>query len=419
MAVNAEDGVHRASVCSTDSFNHLRSVKALIMRSPNIGQSPGTWAQNAMGLLAIPMKLDPNAQRHNQTNGLASSEPLSSHHPCLVIRPSRPMMLLGSSKSHKHGSGHGSRRDTAKHSKAAKAKSPGATSQGAQGSFLFIVNELQVDPDSYPEVDQWLNPVPPERADAYVGEVVGTVFRYQNGIVSPAHGYRWYRDPTRADQTGIYRFNQQTGRFDGRPAHYRTQTIFACSALLPMIVTDGDPSLGNTFLRRLCNCDARYDREGYSPWFPLHFAGGDQGGGISYVCSGATGDPWVAGKDASWIPALVPSAYRNTAPSAPRSRGLSGHLPIILALMAFHGRRDRASEVFLNRSWHMNRWSGSSRASAYLPKSGESPRGLLVQVCADNLVEGLEDNAQNNIPREEYEDMLLELEGAILVEDNP
>jgi len=169
----------------------------------------------------------------------------------------------------------------------------------------------------------------------------------------------------------------QAGDINGFPATYRAQTVFACSPLLPMIVTDGDASLGHTFLRRLCPCDTRYDESRHSTWSHLHFGGSDRREGISYVYSCASGDPWVAGKDSSWIPSLVPAAYRNTDPSAVPSRGLSGELPIILALMGFHGRAGRASDVFSNRNWHMNRWVGSSRASSYRVSS----QTLKLNVC--------------------------------------
>lgn len=53
-----------------------------------------------------------------------------------------------------------------------------------------------------------------------------------------------------------------------------------------------------------------------------------------------------------------------------------------------------------------------------VPKSGETPRGLLVQVCADNLVDDLPDSEQNNRPIEECIQMLSGLEyNSILVRD--
>ncbi|SPQ24990.1 aa5ff937-aba4-4b5b-a8cd-5d4dcf81ceb8 [Thermothielavioides terrestris] len=321
---------------------------------------------------------------------------------------------LAGSKAHKHGSGHGNRQNAPKHSKAPKTtKIPRGLDPGTvPASFLFAVNEFQVDfepqpGEDHPLTDQWFNMVPPQRAEAYTGEYPGTVFRYRNGVVSPAPGYIWYR-PAMGQEGCIVRVNQ-AGGFDGCPAVYRSQTVFACSALLPMIVTDGDASLGFTFLRRLCPCDTVFD-ESYSTWSHLHFGGGDNGEGISYVYSCASGDPWVAGRDASWIPSLVPSVYRNTSPSAVPSRGLSGYLPIILALMGFHGRPGRASDVFSAHGWHQHRWTLSNRASNYLPKSGESPRGLYVQVCTDNLVDGLADSVENNIPVEQCTEVLQYLE---------
>jgi hypothetical protein len=110
------------------------------------------------------------------------------------------MPLHGSSgKSHKHGSGHGSRRSTtASHTKAPKASKSQrpVVLDTVSLSFLFAVNELQVDyeplpGDDRPLTDQWFNTLPPQQAGAYIGEKAGTVFRYQNGVVSPAHGYLW------------------------------------------------------------------------------------------------------------------------------------------------------------------------------------------------------------------------------------
>lgn len=107
-------------------------------------------------------------------------------------------------KTHKHAS----RRSTSSTSNASHTKpkpsrnaqqrsvAPGTVS----ASFLFVINELQVDyepasPQEQPLTDQWLNTMPPQHASAYVGELVGTVFRYRDGVVSPAHGYLWWVEP--------------------------------------------------------------------------------------------------------------------------------------------------------------------------------------------------------------------------------
>ncbi|AEO62203.1 uncharacterized protein THITE_2140518 [Thermothielavioides terrestris NRRL 8126] len=219
----------------------------------------------------------------------------------LVSPQTPPLPDKAGNKAHKHGSGHGNRQNASKHSKAPKTtKIPRGLDPGTvPASFLFAVNEFQVDyepqpGEDHPLTDQWFNMVPPQRAEAYTGEYPGTVFRYRNGVVSPAPGY---------------------------------------------------------------------------------------------IC-----------------------VYRNTSPSAVPSRGLSGYLPIILALMGFHGRPGRASDVFSAHGWHQHRWTLSNRASNYLPKSGESPRGLYVQVCTDNLVDGLADSVENNIPVEQCTEVLQYLE---------
>jgi hypothetical protein len=102
-----------------------------------------------------------------------------------------------SSKTQRHGSSHGSRRNAPGNSKSSKAKSQGpATPATISPSFLFVVNELQIDFEPLPGeehllTDQWLNPMPPQHAAAYVDEIRGTVFRYKNGAVSPARNYAW------------------------------------------------------------------------------------------------------------------------------------------------------------------------------------------------------------------------------------
>lgn len=97
-----------------------------------------------------------------------------------------------SHKNHHHGS------------KSSKSKSQGAGIIPGTPfcSFLFVINEFIVNYEPLqgqdrPLTDSWLNIIPPQDAAAYTGELVGTVFRYQDGHVSPAQGYFWYAN-TRA-----------------------------------------------------------------------------------------------------------------------------------------------------------------------------------------------------------------------------
>ncbi|KAK4139218.1 uncharacterized protein C8A04DRAFT_40894 [Dichotomopilus funicola] len=323
-----------------------------------------------------------------------------------------------------HGSGH-TRHNGHSHgnhhhgSKSSKSKSQGAALVSGVNlySFLFVINEFVVNYEPLegqdrPLRDPWLNIIPPQDAAAYTDELVGTVFRYQNGHVSPAQGYFWHR-PAMGHKGYIVRLDPD-GSVTGYPGEYKAQTVFACSSLLPMIVTNSDASLGSASMwqtQACAACSPQYQNQEYTRWWHLHFTQGDsQGSGISSVNSVASGCPYVVGKDAAWIPSLVPSAYRNTSVNAVPSTGLSGDLPIILALMGFHGALGRASDVFHHQKWSMGRWNGGGRASSYLPRSGESPRGLFVQVCADNLVEGLQDCEENNLPEAVWNQMLRELE---------
>ena len=141
-------------------------------------------------------------------------------------------------------------------------------------------------------------------------------------------------------------------------AEYKTQSVFSCSAHLPLIVLQGDASLGSV-MRRRCACDERHgDR--YS-WNLLHF---DRRDGRSIATSNCQGQPYVGGRNPSWVPALVPAVFASSLPAGedgadePPSRGLAGELPIVIALMAFHSTPGHASDVFADGLWDRNRWLG-------------------------------------------------------------
>lgn len=205
--------------------------------------------------------------------------------------------------------------------------------------------------------DQWLNYMPPLRADAYRGEHAGSVFRYRGGVVSLAPEFRWHR-PGMGQEGRIARMDERGG-FAGYLQEYKTQSIFSCSAHLPIIVLQGDACLGS-FMRRCCPCDAQQgDR--YS-WNMLHF---DHRDGRSFATSNSQGFTYVAaGRSPSWVPALVPKVFANSLPgnSALHSRGLSGDLPIIIALMAFHSNPGHASDVFRRGMWQQGQWRGPSHS---------------------------------------------------------
>jgi hypothetical protein len=120
---------------------------------------------------------------------------LTPYEPRALLLTGRENQTVG--KTQRYGSGHGGRRNTTSHPEAPKPKSQKPAAWTGSVSFLFVVNELQVDyeplpGEGHPLTDQWLNPMPPQNPAAYTGELIGTVFRYQNGVVNPAQGYLWY-----------------------------------------------------------------------------------------------------------------------------------------------------------------------------------------------------------------------------------
>ncbi|KAK3985721.1 hypothetical protein QBC44DRAFT_373827 [Cladorrhinum sp. PSN332] len=354
-------------------------------------------------------------------------------------------------KSNRHASSHGSHGSSASHHKSHSHRSsnanrsstttvaPSGPTLPADTSFLFVVNELQINlepnTDNHPggggpavtavPRDQWFNTMPPQQSAAYTSETPGVVFRYtrSSGLVTPAPNYAWYRQTWNQTPGRIVRLDPQTSIINGFPIPYdnpwgsSTQTIFSCSPHLPVIISEADATLGGSFMRRHCPCDRRCDGDGdddddddnnntaCSPWNILHFGSGQETNnncrGVSFVNAKAAGHTSVVGRDPSWMPSLVPLSYRNSRGGIPDSRGLSGQLPTVIGLMAFHGPPGRASSVFLNGRWAGNRWVGSSHAPRHVPRGGdEPPRGFLVQVCLDNLQGDLPDNEANNLSTE-------------------
>ncbi|KAK4196781.1 hypothetical protein QBC40DRAFT_351542 [Triangularia verruculosa] len=292
-------------------------------------------------------------------------------------------------------------------------------------SFLFVVNELNpnYEPQDGFELqgdgmlrDQWLNPMPPERADEYLDESPGLVFRYRQeqhgGVVTPASEYRWHR-PSRGQEGRIVRVDEE-GIITGHPTIHCQASIFSCNSHLPVIVGSGDASLGHSRIRRQAS-----DVDTVFYWTLLHICRRDDNSTVSSVTTEGRGLPWAVGSNPSWIPSLVPRIYAN--PNAGvESGGLSGDLSVLIGLMAFHGRVGWASEVFSSQRWHHNRWTGSQHAPAHVPRTQEdSPRGFFVQVCLDNLVWGLEDCEENNISAQECSQCISGLEWhSILVREH-
>lgn len=337
-----------------------------------------------------------------------------------------------------------------------RAQASGSGSNDA-ASFLFVVNEFDFD-DDQKGFDQWLNYTPPSEADAYDHEFAGSVFRYHNGVVSPAPEFEWTREDLGGGRRGpgcIARRNPEYDQYvtmypervleiyndipmhNGWPPMYREHSVFACSPFVPIIVMPGDASLGS-FVRRGCECGEEHlpDTDG---WRLLHFM---HDNGVSRATDEARGLPYVGGRHPSWMPALVPQAFENRVPgnnqNFPQSLGLSGELPIVIALMAFHGRRGHASDVFTNGGWHRNQWRGPPGAQPHCewmhlslplyldvgrnnadlvsdPATDDPPRGFLVHVSLDLVPDDMPADTFSRIQEDERDRISTLLWGGILV----
>ncbi|KAF6824785.1 hypothetical protein CPLU01_10649 [Colletotrichum plurivorum] len=270
-----------------------------------------------------------------------------------------------------------SRKERVSRPKESSSKQQDRTTSSIPLSFLFVVNEFQLFDDqngNAPEADRFGNPLPPTNPAAYGDERVGSVWRYENGVISPADNYVWYRPEPGIEGTIALQYEQQyddgTGRsvwsYDQMEVH-STFSVFNCWRFLPCIWTDVDSSVEEMGL------DYK--------WSQLEF-GHDTGEmGVTRL-QGL--ERHVAGKSPSWIPALLPETYAVPSGSWPQSRGLGGPFGIIIALIALSRRPGHTDEAFREGLWRNGRLtSGFSRSSRAEPDSKGPPRGVLVQICYD------------------------------------
>ncbi|KAL6834931.1 hypothetical protein V8C40DRAFT_97811 [Trichoderma camerunense] len=262
-------------------------------------------------------------------------------------------------------------------------------------SFLFVINELKVTKDdTYNEGDVWFNRVPRTNSSGYEGETHGRVLRYQNGRVTAAPGYEWYRadfNETAWPPGYVLMYNpDESPMYNeyGTPAYatvYKQLSVFSCGPFLPIVVINGDPltadPLSNDSPSRM----------------PLMFHHPPLQKGISHAVHpeghmepGPGPCKYVAGANPSWMPSLVPTIYSHPSNPGP-SNGLAGELPIILGLMAFSESKDvegALDRTFLGDGVHRGRWRDGQwhRTEAprgYVRSADDDPRGFLITVLFD------------------------------------
>ncbi|KAI0017174.1 hypothetical protein F4780DRAFT_622779 [Xylariomycetidae sp. FL0641] len=231
-------------------------------------------------------------------------------------------------------------------------------------SFLFVVNELVIDPQSR-AADEWGNDRPPVMAHHYVHENVGGVFRYRNGRVSRAANSYWTRDP---NEGGVGKICQQlpspNGITEGQwvyLAPYRTSTVFDCGPFLPCVYDDVDARIVDVI-----NQDPPYNQ-----FWALSFTSERN---VSRM--GVGGTKAVNAPHSNWMGRLVPASY---AGKPEHTEALGGQLGPLLGLMALTQASGHTDDAF-NHCWNRNNWHGRRNGCV---AAGEAPRGVIVYVALE------------------------------------
>ncbi|KAE8449603.1 hypothetical protein EG329_007933 [Mollisiaceae sp. DMI_Dod_QoI] len=210
-------------------------------------------------------------------------------------------------------------------------------------SFLFIVNGLTLndDPDTnggvlprHDEHGAWLPPI----YGAGFGELKpGTVFRWENGVISTADDFRWSDGCVYASWSNI------------PLGLYKAVTMFYCDPFHQFLVADGDAST-----RDIASADFPGDR-----WYTINFHHQENLSRVDF----AGDERYLAGVGGNCINQLGLGSYQNPEPdSVPLSGGLAGHLTILIGLIAFSCKRQNLDRILIeDQAWLNYQWNSHSR----------------------------------------------------------
>lgn len=151
--------------------------------------------------------------------------------------------------------------------------------------------------------------------------------RFQDGEINRARDMCWNR-PVPSQQGCVMPFT--SGERYVVPT-YRECSVFSCGPHLPVVASNLDVSVFTT-----------EEHDWHAPKFlSLNHARGvsvavlDPEVEVNSEMVGSDPVKQVIGKNARWVPSLVPNSYKtSSSSSAPTSRGLTGNLNLLLGLMA-------------------------------------------------------------------------------------
>ncbi|KAK8110640.1 uncharacterized protein PG998_007097 [Apiospora kogelbergensis] len=210
--------------------------------------------------------------------------------------------------------------------KAHTSKANGSSKSSGQVPcrFLFNVTELHYSANAAPVVDDLQNQLPPLYPQEHGGKLPGYIFRYDNGSISPAHGYSL--SPVRPE-------------YDSEASEpWRPSTI-------------------GYYTDRMLDDENHVVQLSESRWLPFQ----SYSTVTMYNCgprASTSGNVrTVAGRNATWVGSLVPEAYNNIRTHT-TSLGLGGEFSLLIGLMALAQPIGRCDEAFTDPQWSRNRWTG-------------------------------------------------------------
>lgn len=222
----------------------------------------------------------------------------------------------------------------------AKAKSDSeAQRPTAPTSFLFVVNELVCN-ENFQQADNFGRWLPPQQPGGYASQVVGRIYRWTDGDVSIAQGYRW--ENRRAYTPG-----------NAELVIHDYMTTFYCNNFLRFLTAPGDATT-----RNFATADVPNDR-----WYTLSFDNNSSPiARLDYTASDGYMEGY--GSTGTFVDELGIGPYMDNEaePQDPPLDGLAGKLAMLIALIAFSCRPGDLHQVLTHdRAWRHRRWAGHPR----------------------------------------------------------